>query len=194
MLYYIASKLVYKCIMKDLNKPNRLILPTPDLSAAAFIAPNATVVGRVTIAEGASIWYNAVVRADVEEIQIGAYTNIQDGAILHGDPGQPTILADYVTVGHQAVIHGALIETGCLIGIGSVILNGVKVGAGSMIGAGAIVTKNVAPRSVIVGMPGKKVREMDSHEVEELYEHARKYAKLALVHAGKGQDLGFNPS
>lgn len=163
----------------------------PDLSQAAFVADNAVVMGEVAIATGASIWYTAVVRADVEKIAIGQHTNIQDGAILHGDPGKPTILEDYVTVGHRAVIHSAHIETGCLIGIGAVVLDGVRVGAGSIIGAGSIVTKNVPPRSLVVGIPGKKVRDVSEQQAAELLEHARRYEKLALVHAGKGTDIGF---
>ena len=86
--------------------------PAPDLSKAAFVAPNATVMGKVNIAEGASIWYGAVVRGDVDVISIGAHSNVQDGAVLHGDPKLPTILEDHVTVGHRAVIHSAHIECG----------------------------------------------------------------------------------
>lgn len=164
----------------------------PDFPEATFIAHNATVMGNVTIKEGSSVWYNAVVRGDVEKIEIGAYTNIQDGAILHGDPGQVTILGDYVTVGHRAVIHSAQIEKGCLIGIGAVILNGVQIGEGSIVGAGSVVTKNVSPRSLVVGMPARKVRDVSDQEAEELIEHALNYQKLALVHGGKGTDLGFS--
>lgn len=163
----------------------------PDLSQAAFIADNAVIMGQVTLAAGASVWYSAVVRGDVEQIVIGKCTNIQDGAILHGDPGKPTVLEDYVTVGHRAVIHSAYIESGCLIGIGAVVLDGVRVGTGSIIGAGCIVTKDVPPHSLMVGVPAKKVRELNETEVAELIEHAQKYEKLALVHAGKGTDLGF---
>lgn len=165
----------------------------PDLSAAAFVAANATVVGWVQLAAGASVWYGAVVRGDIERIVIGAGTNVQDGAILHGDPGKPTILEDYVTVGHRAVVHSAHIERGCLIGIGSVVLDGVRVGAGSIIGAGAVVNKDVPPRSLVVGVPAKRLREVSLAEAAELIEHARRYEKLALVHAGKGSDLGFTP-
>ena len=164
----------------------------PDLSQAAFVADNAVVMGEVTIATGVSIWYSAVVRADVEKIIIGQYSNIQDGAILHGDPGEPTIIEDYVTVGHRAVIHSAQIETGCLIGIGAVVLNGVRVGTGSIIGAGSIVTKDVPPRSLVMGVPGKKVRDVSDEQAAELIVHARHYQQLALVHAGKGTDLGFS--
>ena len=129
--------------------------PAPDLSEAAFVAPNATVIGDVIVGAGASIWYGAVVRGDVEAVRIGAGSNVQDGAVLHGDPNLPTVLEDYVTVGHRAVVHSAHIESGCLIGIGAIVLNGVRVGAGSTVGAGAVVTKDVPARSLVVGIPGK---------------------------------------
>jgi len=166
----------------------------PDLSLAAFVAPNAVIVGLVEIAAGASIWYGAVVRGDIERIAIGSCTNIQDGVILHGDPGKPTILEDFVTVGHRAVIHSAYIERGSLIGIGAVVLDGVRVGAGSIIGAGSVVTKDVPPLSLVVGVPAKRVRDVSQAEAAQLLEHAKRYEQLALVHAGRGTDLGFaNP-
>ncbi len=163
----------------------------PDLSQAAFVAANASVIGRVEVAEGASIWYGAVVRGDVERIVIGQATNIQDGAILHGDPGKPTVLENYVTIGHRAVIHSAYVEQGCLIGIGAIVLDGVRIGAGSIIGAGAVVTKDIPPRSLVVGIPAKVVRQISDIEAAELIEHAERYKKLALVHADRGTDLGF---
>lgn len=166
----------------------------PDLSKAAFVADNATVIGKVEVGEGASIWYGTVVRGDVERIVIGNHTNVQDGAVLHGDPGLVTVLEDYVTVGHRAVIHSAHIEKGCLIGIGAIILDGLRVGSGSIIGAGSIVTKDVPPSSMVLGVPGKKVRELSEQEVANLLEHAEHYEKLALVHAGKGNDIGFSKS
>ncbi len=165
--------------------------PAPDLCAAAFIAPNATAVGQISMGEGSSLWYGAILRGDIAQIQVGAHTNIQDGAILHGDPGQPTILEDYVTVGHRAVIHSAYIERGSLIGIGAVILNGVRIGAGSIIGAGAVVSKSVPPHTLWVGVPAKQMREVLSEEAATLIEHAQRYEKLALVHANRGSDLGF---
>lgn len=164
-----------------------------DTSQAAFIAPNAVVVGNVTLGKGANVWYGAVVRGDVERIEIGDYTNIQDGAILHGDPGCVTVLESHVTVGHRAVIHAAHIEKGALIGIGAVILDGVRVGAGSIIGAGSIVTKDVPPRSLVVGVPARRLRDISDAEAQELLDHALRYEKLALVHAGKGTDTGFSP-
>ncbi|KAB8317157.1 gamma carbonic anhydrase family protein [Tolypothrix campylonemoides VB511288] len=164
---------------------------SPDISQAAFIAANAVVMGSVKIAAGVSIWYGAVVRGDLESIEIGECTNIQDGAILHGDPGLPTVLEDHVTVGHRAVIHSAYIERGSLIGIGAIVLDGVRVGAGSIIGAGAVVTKDVPPLSLVVGVPGKVVRQISPDEAAELIEHAQRYKKLAGFHAGKGTDIGF---
>jgi carbonic anhydrase/acetyltransferase-like protein (isoleucine patch superfamily) len=165
--------------------------PAPDLSQAAFVAPNATIVGQVELGDGVSIWYGAILRGDIAPITIGARSNIQDGAILHGDVGKPTILAESVTVGHRAVVHGAIVERGCLIGIGAIVLDGVRIGAGSIIGAGAVVTKEVPPGSLVVGIPGKVARSLSSEEIAGLLTHAEHYEKLALVHAGKGTDLGF---
>jgi carbonic anhydrase/acetyltransferase-like protein (isoleucine patch superfamily) len=179
-----------------MNHPqNSSNLPTywspPDLSKAAFVAPNAIVLGEVEIGVGASIWYGAVVRGDLEKIVIGQCTNVQDGAILHGDPGEPTVLEDYVTIGHRAVIHSAHIGRGSLVGIGAIVLDGVKVGAGCMVGAGSVVTKDVPERSLVVGVPAKVLRQVSEDEAAELVEHARRYEQLAMVHAGTGTNIGF---
>lgn len=165
--------------------------PAPDLSNAAFVASNAIVIGLVEVATGVSIWYGAVVRGDLEQIAIGARTNIQDGAILHGDPGMATVLEDHVTVGHRAVVHSAYVERGSLIGIGAIILDGVRIGAGSIIGAGSVVTKDVPARSLMVGVPAKRLREVSDEEAAELFEHAQHYEQLALVHANKQTNAGF---
>lgn len=165
--------------------------PQPDLSAAAYVAPSAVVMGAVEIAPGVSLWPMAVVRGDLEKISIGPRCNIQDGAILHCDPGLPTILEADVTVGHRAVIHSAHVEAGCLIGIGAIILNGVRIGAGSLVGAGAVVTKDVPPRSLVLGVPGKVLRQLSQTESADLIDHAHKYHQLALAHGGKGSQLGF---
>ena len=162
-----------------------------DTSLAAFVAANATVMGMVELGQGCSIWYNAVVRGDVERIIVGDRTNIQDGAIIHGDPGKVTILEADVTIGHGAVIHSAHIERGCLIGIKAVVLDGVRVGAGSIIGAGAVVNRDVPERSLVVGIPGKRIRAISDTEAQELIHHAQRYEQLALVHAGKGTNRGF---
>ncbi|WP_448572460.1 gamma carbonic anhydrase family protein [Trichothermofontia sp.] len=160
-------------------------LQLPDCSQAAFVATTATVLGQVTLGPGASVWYGAVVRGDVERIDIGANTNIQDGAVVHGDPGQPTILGEHVTVGHRAVIHSAHLEAGCLIGMGAIVLNGVRIGTGSIVGAGAVVTKDVPPYTLVMGMPAKPVRDVSAAEAADLIAHAHHYRALALAHANR---------
>jgi carbonic anhydrase/acetyltransferase-like protein (isoleucine patch superfamily) len=167
------------------------VFPQPDLSLAAFVAPDAVVIGDVLVREKVSIWYTAVIRADLNAVRIGACSNIQDGAILHGDPGPPLLIGEYVTIGHRAVIHGLEIGRGSLIGIGAVILEGVRVGAGSIVGAGAVVTKDVPPGTVVAGVPAKVMRSLSEAEIADLVEHAEKYYKLALCHADKGRDKGF---
>lgn len=177
-----------------LSVPSPTFWEPPDISKAAFVAANAVILGTVELEEGCSIWYGATVRGDVEKICIGACSNVQDGAVLHCDPGLPTVLGDYVTVGHRAVIHSATVEAGCLIGIGAIILNGVTVGTGSIIGAGAVVTKDIPPHSLVMGVPAKVVRPLTEEQVQDLVSHAHHYEKLALVHANRGTDLGFKSS
>ncbi len=163
-----------------------------DISQAAFIAPDAVLIGDIKLEIGSSVWFKTVIRADLNSIQIGAYTNIQDGAILHGDVGLPLVIEDYVTVGHNAVIHGLRIGRGSLIGIGAIILEGVTVGLGSIVGAGAVVTKDVADGIIVTGVPAKPMRSLSPEEQTDLILHAQKYHKLALYHAGKGTDKGFS--
>ncbi|BAW95646.1 ferripyochelin binding protein [[Synechococcus] sp. NIES-970] len=162
---------------------SNISLAIPDFSAAAFVAPNATVLGAVSLAEGSSVWYGAVVRGDLEGIHVGPFSNVQDGAVLHGDPGKLTVVEDYVTIGHKAVVHSAHIETGCLIGIGAIILDGVRVGAGSIIGAGCVVTKDVPRRSLMVGIPAKRLKEVTDDQAAGLINHAKAYHQLALKHS-----------
>ncbi|MFN3927221.1 MAG: gamma carbonic anhydrase family protein [Pseudanabaenaceae cyanobacterium] len=157
-------------------------LTVPDLSKTAFVAPNAVILGAVRLAEGTSIWYGVVIRADLNEITIGEFTNIQDGAIIHGDPDQPLAIADYVTVGHRAVLHNRAIGRGSLIGMGAILLEGVQIGAGSIVGAGAVVTKDVPSGVVVAGVPAKLVRELTPAEQTKLITHAQNYYDLALHH------------
>jgi carbonic anhydrase/acetyltransferase-like protein (isoleucine patch superfamily) len=161
-------------------------LDPPDLSLATFIAPDAQVIGAVRVEEGVSIWYGAVLRGDVERIAVGRSTNIQDGAILHGDPGMPTILGNYVTVGHRAIVHSATVEDGVMIGMGAILLNGVTVGQGSIVAAGAVVTKNVSPHTLVAGVPGKPMRVISEEEAQSLIHHAQQYEALARAYKHKG--------
>jgi carbonic anhydrase/acetyltransferase-like protein (isoleucine patch superfamily) len=127
-----------------------------------FVAENATVIGRVTLGEDANVWHNAVIRGDNEPIHIGARTNVQEGAVLHVDPGFPMVIGDDVTIGHMVMLHGCTIGDGALIGIGAIVLNGAKIGAGSLIGAGALVPqgKEIPPNSLVMGSPGKIIRDV----------------------------------
>ena len=157
--------------------------PDPQIDAAAWVAESAIVIGDVQMAAGSSLWPTAVVRGDLEQISIGAGSNVQDGAVLHGDPGQPVRIGADVTVGHRAVIHGATIEDGCLVGIGAIVLNGVTVGAGALVAAGSVVTKDVPPGTLVMGMPAAVKRELSPEAIDEQRCHARRYAQLAASHA-----------
>ena len=148
-----------------------------DMSSDTFIAPNAAVIGRVRLGRHVSIWFNAVIRGDVEDISIGADTNIQDGAILHADQGDPLIIGTGVTVGHRAVLHGCRVGDRALIGIGATVLNGAVIGQESMVGAHALVTEGkVFPeRVLLLGSPAKVARELTDAEIQSLHASARQY-------------------
>ena len=163
----------------------------PQIHPEAWVAPSAVVMGAVTLAAGASLWPLAVARGDLATIVVGEASNVQDGAVLHGDPGQPVLIGAEVTVGHRAVVHGAVLEDGCLIGIGAVVLNGVTVGAGALVAAGAVVTADVPPRTLVAGVPAKPRRELSEAEVSEQRHHARRYHLLAMAHAGRRASTGF---
>jgi len=157
--------------------------PDPQIDAAAWVAESAVVIGDVQMAAGSSLWPTAVARGDLEQISIGAGSNVQDGAVIHGDPGQPVRIGADVTVGHRAVIHGATIEDGCLVGIGAIVLNGVTIGAGALVAAGSVVTKDVPPGTLVMGMPAAVKRELSPEAIDQQLCHARRYAQLAASHA-----------
>jgi carbonic anhydrase/acetyltransferase-like protein (isoleucine patch superfamily) len=168
--------------MSNLN----LDLTRPYIPADCFIAPNAIVIGNVTLGAESSVWYQCVLRGDVSTITIGERTNIQDGTIIHADPGFPTIIGNDVTVGHGAIVHGAVVEDECLIGIRSTLLNGCKIGKGSVIGAGALVPEGmiVPPNSVVMGVPGKVVREVPERLAERSKRGTAGYVRFARAHKG----------
>ncbi|WP_422745442.1 gamma carbonic anhydrase family protein [Mycobacterium sp. WMMD1722] len=156
----------------------------PDLHETAWVAPNAAVIGRVALREQASVWYGATLRAEVEPIEIGPGSNIQDGVTVHVDPGFPATIGANVSVGHNAVLHGCTIEDDCLIGMGAVVLNGARIGRGSLVAAGAVVPQGaqIPERSLVAGVPGKVRRELADAEVDGNRTNAQLYQHLVDVH------------
>lgn len=152
--------------------------------AQPFIHESAVVLGTVDLAEDTSVWPTAVIRGDVERIVIGARSNVQDGAVIHADPGKPTIVGADCVIGHRAVVHGTVLEDGVLVGMGAILLNGVHVGQGSIIGAGAVLTENthVPAGSLVLGVPGKVVRQLDAEQRARILDNAARYVKLAAAH------------
>jgi len=149
----------------------------PCIHAAAWVADSAQVMGSVALGEGASVWFGAVVRGDTEGITIGAGSNIQDASVLHADHGQPLVVGENVTVGHQVVLHGCTIGDGSLIGIGAIVLNGAKIGKNCLVGAGALVTegKEFADGSMILGSPARAVRQLTPEQMAALRQSAQHY-------------------
>jgi carbonic anhydrase/acetyltransferase-like protein (isoleucine patch superfamily) len=163
-------------------------LHRPAVAETAFVAPGAVLIGRVTVNAGASIWYGAVLRADLDSIFVGERSNIQDGCVLHADPGMPLSLGSDVTVGHNATLHGCTVEDQVLIGMGAIVLNGAQVGRHSIIAAGAVLTEGQQiPAGVLVaGVPGKVRRELSEAEHAAIERNAASYVELAEVHRRGG--------
>jgi carbonic anhydrase/acetyltransferase-like protein (isoleucine patch superfamily) len=164
----------------------------PEIAATAWVAETASVIGRVRLAEGASVWYGAVLRGDNDWITLGRNCNIQDGSVLHTDGGIELTLADNVTVGHQVMLHGCSIGEGTLIGIQAVVLNGAKIGRNCIVGAGALVTegKEFPDGSLIVGSPAKVVRTLSPAQFEMLGHLAEHYVMQTRRHRGGIKRIG----
>ena len=151
----------------------------PEISADSWVAPNAIIIGKVKLEKNSSIWFNAVLRGDIEKIVIGENSNIQVGSVLHTDPGYPLTVGKGVTVGHMVMLHGCEISDDTLIGIGSTILNKAKIGKNCIIGANTLVTENkvIPDNSLVLGSPGKVVRKVTDEEIKVIRENAKHYVK-----------------
>ena len=161
---------------------------TPSVHPEAWIAPGAVLVGRVTVGRAASVWYGSVLRADEDEIVVGPECNIQDQCCLHVDEGEPVILAERVSLGHRATVHGAHVEAGALIGIGAIVLGRARIGAGSLVAAGTVVRpgQQVPPGVLVAGVPGRVVRELTDADRATFAGTADGYVRRAARHRGVG--------
>ncbi len=165
---------------------------TPQIEPDVLLCPGAMVVGRVTIGEGSSVWYNAVIRGDVHHVIIGRYSSIQDGTLIHEDSGRgsglagglPTVVGDYVTVGHGVILHACRVEDYALIGMGAIVMDGAVIGKGAVVGAGALVTKNtvIPPFSLVLGSPARVVKTLPESSLEQRKEQAMHYYSLGQEH------------
>lgn len=153
------------------------VAPTLPASGEYFVAPGARLIGKIILNEGASVWFNSVLRGDNEPIELGEAANVQDGCVLHTDPGCPLHIGAHVTVGHMAILHGCTIGEGSLIGMGATVLNGARIGRGCLIGANALVTegKEIPDGSMVLGSPGKVVKTLDETAQTKLRESAARY-------------------
>jgi len=156
----------------------------PSIHETSFVAENATIIGDIRLAEDSSIWYGCVLRGDINYIQVGARSNIQDLTAVHVDSNLPVKIGEDVTIGHSAVLHGCVIEDRCLIGMGAVILDGAVIGTGAVVGAGSVVPpgKKIKPHTLVAGVPAQKLRELTDEDYENLKHHAEAYVKYANRH------------
>jgi carbonic anhydrase/acetyltransferase-like protein (isoleucine patch superfamily) len=160
----------------------------PEIDPDAWVAPGAVVIGAARLLAGSSVWYGSVVRADGDRIELGTGSNLQDGCVMHTDPGFPLTVGAGVSVGHRAVLHGCTIEDDVLVGMGAVLLNGSRVGRGSLIAAGTVLLEGteVPPGSLVAGVPGKVRRELTADELAGVRDNARRYVERALEYSGSG--------
>lgn len=160
---------------------------TPRIDPSAYIAPGAVVIGDVAIMAGASVWFNAVIRGDVEPIVIREGSNIQDGVVVHTDPGYPCDVGENVTVGHNAILHGCRIATGVTVGMGATVLTGASVGESALVAAHALVLEGaeVEPRALVAGVPAKPRRTLSDREIARLLGNTERYQKRRLIYMGR---------
>jgi carbonic anhydrase/acetyltransferase-like protein (isoleucine patch superfamily) len=151
------------------------------MASSAYVADDAVIIGDVVIGSDASVWFGCVVRGDVNFIRIGARTNVQDGTVIHvSSKTHSTVLEEEITVGHRVILHGCHVESGCLIGMGSILMDGVRIGEQSLVGAGSLLTPGtvIPPRSLVVGSPGRVKRELTEDEISYLDRSWRNYVEL----------------
>ena len=151
----------------------------PELDGDSWVAPDANVIGKVTLGAGVGVWFGATLRGDNERITVGARTNIQENTVCHTDMGYPLVIGENCTIGHKAMLHGCTIGEGSLIGMGATVLNGATIGKNCLIGAGALITegKNIPDGSLVMGAPGKVVRQLDEAGIAALYDSAEGYVQ-----------------
>lgn len=174
--------------MKESEERRPLVVPfrhyTPKIHPTAFVAPGASVIGRVTIGKSASVWFGSVLRGDINRIVIGEGTNIQDGSILHVDDDSPCLIRDHVHVGHHVNLHGCVVEPGAMIGIGAIVLSGAHIGQGAIVGAGSVVLEGtrIPSRMLAVGAPAKVVRRVTAKDLAGIRFWVKRYAQLAAIY------------
>jgi carbonic anhydrase/acetyltransferase-like protein (isoleucine patch superfamily) len=173
-----------------------LLLPfagvTPVVDDTAYVAENATLVGRVTLHPRSSVWFGAVLRGDTDDLTLGERSNLQDNVVLHADPGAPTVIGAGVSVGHGAVIHGCRIDDNCLIGMNATVLNRAVIGAESLVAAGSVVLEDtvIPPRSLVAGVPAKVRRTLTDDEVAALHRNATNYVERAATYLAAQRAAG----
>lgn len=161
---------------------------TPEVHETAWVAENASLIGKVRVRADASVWFGAVLRGDIDEIELGPGSNLQDNVVVHTEQGSPAIVGSGVSVGHGAVVHGCTIEDGCLIGMNATVLTGAVVGRDSLVAAGSVVLEGavIPPRSLVAGVPGKVRRELTDEEVDALHGNSSRYVTRAAVYRSEG--------
>lgn len=175
------------------SAPEHVLAERLVLDPSAFVAPGATVVGRVTLGARASVWFSAVMRGDMDTIALGDESNLQDGAVIHVDEGHPTTVGRRVTIGHRAIVHAATVEDGCMIGMGAIVLTGAVVGAGSLVGAGALVREGqvVPAGSLVLGAPAKVVGPVKPEHTEAIRSGVDHYVALGQAYRARGYAASF---